>query len=194
MNMCLRPCQQVVGPEEYLSEVGRAVEFLSTDGRSLLEIVVRARDRLSEEMNFEEAARLHRQAEKVRHVLGLRDELVCDIERLHGVAVTRSVAPGNVQLWFVLRGCWLPPSRFIVEAAGAKTVSLDQRLRELVATLQPRSIPARERQEHLALLARWYYSSYRDGEWIPFATLEDLPYRKLVHAISRVAALAVSTR
>ncbi len=183
MNMCLRPCQQVVGPEEYSTEVGRAVEFLSSGGHSLLDTAVRARDRLSAEMDFEEAARLHKQVEKVQHVLGLRDELVCDIDRLHGVAVTRSVAPGSVELWFVLRGCWQPPNRFLVEAAGSKTVSLDQRLHEIVTALHPGPVSARERQEHLALLARWYYSSYRDGEWIPFATLDDVPYRKLVRAL-----------
>jgi hypothetical protein len=45
----------------------------------------------------------------------------------------------------------------------------------------------RERQEHLALLARWYYSSWREGEWVGFEDFEHIPYRKLVHAVSRVA-------
>jgi hypothetical protein len=51
-------------------------------------------------------------------------------------------------------------------------------------------LPARERQEYLALLARWFYSSWRDGEWLAIETFENLPYRKLVHAISRVARQA----
>jgi len=50
-----------------------------------------------------------------------------------------------------------------------------------------RQLAMRERQEYLALLARWYYSSWRDGEWLPIEAFENLPYRKLVHAISRVA-------
>jgi hypothetical protein len=45
----------------------------------------------------------------------------------------------------------------------------------------------RERQEYLALLARWYYSSWRDGEWLGFDSYEDIPYRKLVNAVARVA-------
>jgi hypothetical protein len=44
----------------------------------------------------------------------------------------------------------------------------------------------RERQEYLALLARWYYSSWRDGEWLAFDSYDDIPYRKLVNAVSRV--------
>ncbi len=42
MAMCLRPCQQVVGAPEYAHEVARVVEFLRTDGRSLLD-AIRAR-------------------------------------------------------------------------------------------------------------------------------------------------------
>jgi len=188
MSMCLRPCQQVVGPEEYASEVARVTEFLTTDGHSLLDAVTRARDGLSQEMRFEEAARLHKQLEKIQQVLRLRDELACDIERLHGVAVTPSVEEGYVQLWFMLAGGWLRPVRFRVEAAGDKTVSLDQRLRELAGGLRRPVFPARERQDHLALLSRWYYSTFRDGEWLPFDSPSALPYRKLVRAISRVAA------
>jgi hypothetical protein len=66
-------------------------------------------------------------------------------------------------------------------------VSLDQRLRELVASIQPETAPPlAEKQEHLALLARWHYSSWSDGEWIGFPGLDQVPYRKLVRAVSRV--------
>src|SRR5207249_2957901 len=85
MAMCLRPCQQVVGAAEYGNEVSRVVQFLQTDGRSLLESIASSRDRLSQEMAFEEAARQHKRFEKVQDVLRLRDELASDIDRLHGV-------------------------------------------------------------------------------------------------------------
>jgi hypothetical protein len=35
---------------------------------------------------------------------------------------------------------------------------------------------------------RWYYSSWREGEWLAFDAPEKLPFRKLVRTISRVAA------
>jgi excinuclease ABC subunit C len=68
-----------------------------------------------------------------------------------------------------------------------KAVSLDHKLRETIAALDTPKRSMRERQEYLALLARWFYSSWRDGEWLPFESVEDVPYRKLVNAISRVA-------
>ena len=186
MNMCLRPCQQVVSVEEYASEVNRVAEFLTGNGSTLLSNTAAARDRLSEEMNFEEAARQHKRHDRINEVLALRDDLVCDIDRLFGVAITPSLAPDTVRLWFVCRGCWQRAEEFALKSH----VSLDQRLRELVASLLPVIAPAAERQEHLALLARWRYSSWSDGEWIGFNGLESIPYRKLVRAISRVASPA----
>ncbi len=188
MNLCLRPCQQAVSAQEYASEIERVVRFLSTDGRSLLDTASHARERASQETDFELAARLHKQVEKIDAVLKMRDGLVSEVGRLSGVAVTPSVAADCVELWFMLEGRWLPPVRFPVQAVGEKAVSLDARLRGLVGGLEPRRLVARERQEHLALLARWYYSGSRDGEWLPFAALSDLPYRRLVRAISRTAA------
>jgi len=187
MNRCLRPCQQVVSVEEYRSEVQRVSEFLATGGESLLRVVAAARDRLSEELNFEAAACQHEQYERIRQVLRLRDELATDIDRLNGVAVTPSRDNGAVELWFVAAGCWLPRRRFPLGVVEGRPVSLDKRLRELIASVDPAPVPLAERQEHLAILARWYYSSWRDGEWLGFDDFASVPYRKLVNAIHRVA-------
>jgi len=186
MGMCLRPCQQVVGGEEYGHEVARVVEFLQTDGRSLLEAIGHSRDRLSEEMKFEEAARQHKRFEKVQDVLKLQDDLARDVDRLNGVAITRSLAADAVELWFVREGHWQEPRRFQFGVMEGVTISLDRKLRESFAEVEARRLPVRERREYLALLARWYYSSWRDGEWLGFESFEDIPYRKLVNAVSRV--------
>jgi excinuclease UvrABC nuclease subunit len=187
MGMCLRPCQEVVGPAEYGHEVARVVEFLRTDGRSLLEAIAHSRDRLSEEMLFEDAARQHKRHEKVQDVLKQADDLARDIDRLHGVAITRSLAADAVEMWFFREGTWQEPQRFSFEVREGTPVSLDRKLRETFAGVTARKLTVRERQEYLALLARWYYSSWRDGEWLGFESYEDIPYRKLVHAVSRVA-------
>jgi excinuclease UvrABC nuclease subunit len=186
MGMCLRPCQEVVGEAEYRREVDRVVEFLRTDGHSLADAIERSRDRLSEEMMFEEAARQHKRLEKVREVLKLRDELARDVDHLGGVAITRSLAHDAVEMWIVREGNWQEPRRFTFEVREGKTVSLDRKLRDLFESLEPRKLSGRERQEYLALLARWYYSSWRDGEWLPIDDAA-LPYRKMVNAVNRVA-------
>jgi excinuclease UvrABC nuclease subunit len=187
MGMCLRPCQEVVGPAEYRNEAERATEFLRTGGRSLLDSIGRSRDRLSEEMMFEEAARQHKRLEKVQDVLKLRDELARDVDRLNGAAVTRSMSPEAVELWLVREGNWLGPHRLSFEVHEGKPVPLDRALREIFAAAEPRRLTVRRRQEYLAILSRWLYSSWRDGEWLDFESYQDIPYRKLVNAVSRVA-------
>jgi hypothetical protein len=133
-------------------------------------------------MSFEEAARQHQRLERIQEVLALRDDLVGDIDRLYGVAVAPASSADTVLLWFVCQGAWQLPRQFSL----ASSVSLDSRLRELVASFDPVSAPLAEKQEHLALLARWHYSSWSDGEWIGFHGWDQVPYRKLVRAISRV--------
>jgi excinuclease ABC subunit C len=190
MSMCLRPCQAAVGDEEYASEVSRLEHFLSSSGTSLLEPVRHARDRASEELNFEEAARQHKRYERVQGVLALRDELVSDVDRLSGLAVTPASTPETVTLWFLLGGKWTDPVDFPLAAPGSRIVSLDHRLREIAAQVKEPRVSAQERQEHVALLARWFYSSWRDGEWLGFDGIERLPYRKAVNAIARVGKAA----
>ena len=186
MGMCLRPCQEVVGPAEYAGEVARVVEFFETGGHSLLTASEHSRDRLSEEMRFEEAARQHKRCEKIQEALRLRDELAADVDRLNGIAITRSAEANAVELWFVREGNWLRPGQLSFEIQEGKPVSLDSKLRETLANAAPRKLSRRERQEYLAILSRWFYSSWRDGEWLAFEDYGSPPYRKLVNAISRV--------
>lgn len=189
MNHCLRPCQAAVSPEGYASEVRRVTDFLTTGGRSLLDIVERSRDRFSAEMEFEEAARQHQRLEKIGATLKLLDDIAMPLDAAHGIAVTPSVEAQAVELRPMLAGAWQPAIRFPLaqEVAADKPISLDRRLREVLEQPMPPKAPVVERQEHLALLARWYYSSWRDGEWLPLNSLSAIPYRRLVNMVHRVA-------
>ena len=95
-------------------------------------------------MQFEDAARQHKRYEKVQEVLKLRDEMARDIDRLHGVAITPSVAPDAVELWPVRAGHLQEAERFSFEVQEGKPVSLDRKLREMFAALEPRTLAARE--------------------------------------------------
>jgi excinuclease UvrABC nuclease subunit len=184
MNRCLRPCQQAVSPDEYRGEVFRVEQFLKTGGASLAESAGAARDRASAAMQFEEAERLHQRAERIAAVQGLAGELARAVDQLAGVAVTPSVEHGVVDLWFLLGGCWQEPLKFPLAEAVDAGRSMDRRLREAAAGITPQGSP---NLEHLSILMRWYGSTWRDGEWLSFDSLEQIPYRKLVNAIGRVA-------
>ncbi len=186
MNKCLRPCQLNVNIDEYGAEANRAAEFLRSDGESLLKALGAARDQLSVEMEFEEAARQHRRMEKVEEVLKMRDELAGNLNHLHAVAVARAPVPNTVELFFLREGHWQGGVRMNFDLEDGKPVSIDQKLRETWLQIPRASLGTKERQERLALLARWFYSSWRDGELLVFRKFEEPPVRKLVNAIARV--------
>jgi hypothetical protein len=194
MNMCLRPCQEVVSTGEYGSEAHRVAEFLATQGKQLLHATEHARDRLSEELDFEGAAREHKRVERIEAALKARDDLACDIASLNGVAVTRSIHADVVSLWIMLGGIWQPVRELDVGMHGDEPLSLDHRVRDVIRTAAQSPAQSRDRQDHIALLVRWYFSSWRDGEWIGITDLEKLPIRRLVGGVSRVAAKSAAGR
>ena len=135
-------------------------------------------------MQFEEAARLHERTVRIKEACALGGDLARTLDRLAGVAVTPSAAVECVDLWFLIGGRWQKQMRLTLSEAAGAGQSMDHRLRDAAAALKPEGEPL---AEHLAILTRWYGSSWRDGEWIGFDWPSKIPYRKLVNAIARVS-------
>ncbi len=187
MGRCLRPCQQAVGVDEYRGEAERVAEFLRTDGKSLAAPAESARGRLSADMDFEGAALMHQRVARIHEVLGLRDELARAVDRLSVITVTSGVSPNTVELGWMRDGSWQGFSRLEFAPADGTSVSLDSRLRDLAVNLPFHAASGIERMEQIAVLARWAYSSWCDGEFLMVDDWSKMPYRKLVNAVSRIA-------
>jgi len=187
MGRCLRPCQQAVGREEYRGETLRVTEFLETNGKSLTMPAETARERLSSEMDFEGAAMMHQRLQRVQEVLGLRDEMARELEHLNAITITRGTEENAVELGWLRRGCWQGFSPLDFHQADGTSVSLDSRLRQLAVGAPDQTTSGVERMEHLAVIARWIYSSWCDGELLLVDDWSKIPYRRLVNAVSRIA-------
>jgi hypothetical protein len=92
-----------------------------------------------------------------------------------------------VDLWFIHQGFFQPKLTFCFSADG-RAVSLDRRLREILTEATFATGTRQRLADDLALLRRWYYSSWRVGEIVLFDRLDRVPYRKIVNAISRLGA------
>ena len=185
MNRCLRPCQTAVTADEYRSEVVRVEQFLRTDGTSLSSSAEAARDRASTAMDFEEAERQHLRLARIAEVRDAAGNLARELSLLAGVAIVSSPDEDAVDLWLLAGGRWLDPRSFSLSDTAGAGQSMDVRVRELTAGIAAAGPPD---PEHLSVLLRWHGSSWRDGEWLAFDSLEKIPYRKLVNGIGRVAA------
>jgi hypothetical protein len=91
MKKCLAPCNLACTPEAYAQEAAAVRAFFDTRGESMLQAIVADRERASTEMEFEQAAALHLQHQKVKAATALADEIVQPIPRLRAVIVQKAV-------------------------------------------------------------------------------------------------------
>jgi hypothetical protein len=126
MKKCMAPCNTSCTSDEYAAEA-RAVEaFFATRGESMLTDIAAARDRASAEMEFEQAALLHQQHEKVKAVAALASELVRPVPQLRGVIVQPAAkrpetADAQEAAVFLLEaGCILGPE--LLSTLGVRAV------------------------------------------------------------------------
>ena len=194
MGKCLRPCQDAVAVDDYRAEVKRLAEAFSTRGRSLTVSLEAERDEASDALEFEDAQRLHAKLEALKEVVRLAEEPARELDRLHGAVVQRSVEPDCVSVWPLHGGFLQEPFDFPLETGAERPQSLDRRVREYFEAREYHGGSPREREDHLALLRRWLYSSWRKGEIVPFDSANRIPYRKLVNAIARTATGAGERR
>jgi excinuclease UvrABC nuclease subunit len=192
MKMCLAPCFRGCTDDEYRAEVVRVEDFLDSRGESLKRQMAAERDDASSTMEFEAAAAIHAQLDKLAPVLQQLPEFVRRIDQLHAVIVQRSVQklgqPDSVALFRVDGGVIAGPLEFPISAnEHTKSQSMEARIQAALAAF-PAAKPgsAIERVEHLAILKRWCYRGTRAGE-IFFADAKgELPMRRLVRGIGRV--------
>jgi excinuclease UvrABC nuclease subunit len=201
MKMCLAPCFGGCTPEEYADEVGRVAAFLRSGGNSLADALAQQRESASEQLDFEHASALHRRLEKVQELRRALPELVRPIDQLHAVILMRAAAENTIALFTVRAGKIADPFLLEFSESASQPRSAEQIVRELLEPAAPRldetdtKRPApgpsemQALEDHLALLARWFYASPRDGEIIfqePPPT--GWPYRRVLRACRRLLA------
>ncbi len=92
MKKCIEPCKAACTPADYAAEAARVHAFFATRGESLLTEVAAQREAASEAMDFEQAAALHKQWERVKAAAALADELVRPVAALSAV-ILQEAAP-----------------------------------------------------------------------------------------------------
>jgi excinuclease ABC subunit C len=199
MKMCLAPCFAGCTKEEYDGEVQRLVRFLETSGGSLRANFEQARERASEELDFEGAAALHKKIEKLDEVLRGGPELARWIQDLNAVILQRTAEKQTIGIFAVRGGRLAEPFFLRLGEMTSQPRSTEETVREyLEASMEANTaIAASSRQssvelgEHLWLVARWFYSNPREGEI--FFHVKDWPYRRILRACTRLLAAKTET-
>jgi excinuclease ABC subunit C len=189
MKMCLAPCYKGCSDEEYASETTRVRQFFDTNGDSLLREITAERDKASADLHFETAALLHSKLEKLKPVVGVVPEIVRRIDQLTALMIQPSAEPDHVVLFEIQGGRFSPPIQLPitpVQEAGGKPHSMESRIQDLLSSTPVPSGSAQETMEQLAILKRWYYRTSKLGEIFFTDERGELPWRRIVRAVSRV--------
>jgi len=187
LRMCLAPCYAGCTDAEYQEEVGRLVKSLDPQGQRLLRSLETERTQASDALEFEQAAKIHRRIEKLHEVLRQKPDLVRNLHDLHAVVVQRAAEPNTIAFFRVAAGELRGPATLSFDENVAAPAPLDNLLQDLLAGLAAEpgatthsgttSLPP---WEHLSLLARWYYSSFREGQLLMLGRDSAIPHSRLI--------------
>jgi excinuclease ABC subunit C len=115
MEKCIKPCKQACTAEQYAAETAAVKKFFDTRGENMVIEIGLEREEASSGMQFEKAAALHAQWQKIKAVQALADWIVRPVPRLRAVIV-QSAAPKEdheeqAALFLLEGGCLLGPER-----------------------------------------------------------------------------------
>jgi len=112
MKMCLAPCYKGCTDERYAEEAGAVRDFLATRGESKLVTLRAQREQASADLEFESAAALHAQVQKVEGVQALAPELVQPLSKLRAVILQASANLDEVAVFLFENGRLRGPAAF----------------------------------------------------------------------------------
>jgi len=112
MKMCLAPCYQGCTDERYAQEAAAVERFLATRGESRLVQLRTERDTASANLEFEAAAAVHAQVQRVESVHSMAAELVRPFADLRAVILQASAVPGEVAVFLYENGRLSGPQGF----------------------------------------------------------------------------------
>jgi excinuclease UvrABC nuclease subunit len=104
MKMCLAPCYKGCTDERYADEAAAVRDFLATRGESKLVTLRTRREEASANLEFESAAALHAQVQKVEGVQALAPELVQPLSKLRAVILQASANLDEVAVFLFENG------------------------------------------------------------------------------------------
>jgi hypothetical protein len=117
MNKCIEPCKQACTPEQYAAEAEAVKKFFDTRGENMIIAIGLEREEASSGMQFEKAAALHVQWQKVKAAQALADWIVRPVLKLRAVIIQKAAPdpnpeeapPEQAALFLLEGGCLVGP-------------------------------------------------------------------------------------
>ncbi len=202
MRMCLAPCFAGCTDQEYRQEVSRVTAFLDAEGQPLVRALEAERAGASESLEFEQAAKIHRRLEKLHDVLRAKPDLARNLRELHALVIARGAEEKTIVFFRVSAGEIRGPATLALDENVSAPVPLDEHIHTLLDSLaageqrDARTLPRAAAPgaagfplwEHLSLFARWYFSSFREGELVMLPPGQQIPHARIIRVCRKILA------
>lgn len=113
MKKCLEPCKMACTPEQYAAEAEAVKRFFDTRGESMIVQIGLEREEAATAMEFEKAAALHAQWQKVKAAAALVDWFVRPVPKLRAIVVQAAAEEQSdseqAALFLLSGGCLVGP-------------------------------------------------------------------------------------
>ena len=169
--------------------MGKVVEFLDGQGKATLRTLEAERARASEALEFEQAAKTHAKVEKITALIRQKSELARNLRDLHALVMQKGAEEKSVCFFRVWRGELRGPVTLSLDENAPSPFPLDRQLHNLLDSLTGDVQVAVPPWEHLSLLARWYYSSFREGELVMLNAEQTIPHTRLIRICRKILAV-----
>ena len=144
MKMCLAPCYKGCTDQRYAEESNAVESFLATRGESRLVTIRTQRDQASANLEFESAAALHAQVQRVESIRALAPELVRPLSQLRVVILQPSAHSDEVSIFIFEHGRLNGPATYSTlgmriqnEASGSSSLFAQPMAIEPVPEMPP---------------------------------------------------------
>jgi len=115
MGRCLAPCTGLVTREKYREVVDEVRLFLQGKKRALIEGLQKKMEKASEEMAFEEAARLRDRIKALKRVLERQRIIYPDMKDIDVIGLGRKGTTADIQILFIRMGMLLGKKDFLLK-------------------------------------------------------------------------------
>ncbi len=115
MGRCLAPCAGYITKEEYMKLIEEVRIFLSGDRRDLIELLEKRMIQLSDQMKFEDAAKLRDRIKSIEQAWMSQKVIIPELEDIDVLGFYRGDAEISIVLLFIRRGIMIGSKDFLIK-------------------------------------------------------------------------------
>jgi len=138
MKRCPAPCAGLIDKKEYMKGVEEAVLFLKGKRKQLIESLRQRMQKLSEDLKFEEAARLRDQIKKLERIFDKQRVVSLNLEDIDVIGVYIENSKISVNVLFVRNGLLVGSRDYIIKKAFYETTG--NLLRSIIEALYSKDV------------------------------------------------------